>query len=346
MGGNAIKNSKRIERIEYNQLIVEILQLFPQLRMIPTKTFRNKKTFGDIDFIVESNDTESIKNLVKEHFGKDLEYASNNMFFSFSYKGVQIDFNIVNNLNYISMYNYSGDGDLGNFIGRIARSLNFKYGHDGLSYEYHLDDTHKISVNISKDINSILTFLGYDYFKWLNGFDEPEDIFAYATETPYFNSLYFTLEDQSHNDRVRNRKRKMYQDMLAYLIENKFEPRPKLTPDERLEHYERARAMFGDDFHNKVEEAKKSLERKMLVSKYFNGNIVRELTGYTDKTLGDFMKFLKNTDISQYILWLYDNDVDAHEKTIKYVDQYVAEREQAWITQNTNTALKAMGYYI
>ena len=183
--------------------------------------------------------------------------------------------------------------DLGNFIGRTARSLNFKYGNDGLSYDYHIDDHYKISVNVTTDTAKALEFLGYDHKMWEEGFDTKEDIFKYAVSSPYFNATYFALDEQAHTDRIRNRKRKMYQAMLEYIQEQGIEQKPKLTPEERLTHYNRARKTFGDDFHHTVEQKKAEYDRHKQFKELFNGDVVSALTGLTGKDLGKFINFVK-----------------------------------------------------
>lgn len=288
MGGNAIKNARRINKVEFDALCGELQDRFAELKMKPVKAYHNKDSFGDIDMIVETQPNLNIEQLVRDRLHPSEEYA-NGPYYSFEYKGVQVDFIKSDHHHFLSTLHYMAWNDLGNFIGRVARSLNFKYGHDGLSYEYHIDDHYKITVNISTDTKAAMEFLGYDTEVWEKGFDDQKDIFDYVITSPYFNSLYFSLEDQSHNDRVRNRKRKMYQMMLEYITLNEITPLPKLTSEERLEHYTRARRIFGDDFHEKVELAKANYEKQLEFKKYFNGDVISKLTGLTGKELGQYI---------------------------------------------------------
>lgn len=291
MGGKAISNVRRIYIHEYNSICISIMQLFPYLRMLPVKTYRSKNTFGDIDFIVQLKSGFNIKqDIINKLKLSEDQYFDNNVSFSFNYKDVQIDFNLIDSENFMLMYNYHGDGDLGNFIGRTARSINFKYGHEGLIYEKHISDHHKISVVVSRDTKKSLEFLGYDYAKWLKGFDTEEEIFDYAVSSPFFNSLYFTLNEQAHNDRVRNKKRKMYQKMLTYIQNHGLEPKPKLTEYECDEHYKRAIELFGSSFDEDVKSQIAKYERDIFIKKFFNGEIVKEITNLNGKELGEFMR--------------------------------------------------------
>jgi hypothetical protein len=289
MGGNAIQGARRVPRSEYFELCEELQGHFPELKMKTVKAYRQKKDFGDIDVVVQKVNGLNIPELVKTRLNPANVY-DNNMFFSFEYKGVQVDFIQMSEQDFQPALAYFHWNDVSNFIGRTARSINFKYGHEGLMYEKHVSDHFKVSVVVSRDTEKCLEFLGYNYNRWLNGFDTEEEIFEYAASSPLFNALYFSLDEQAHNDRVRNRKRKMYQKMLAYIEANGFEPKEKLTQEERDVHYNRAREVFGDAFHNEVVSAIEKYEQSVEFKKHFNGEIVSEITGLTGKKLGHFMQ--------------------------------------------------------
>lgn len=289
MGGNAIKSSQRISLEEFQTYCAELKIIFPELKMAIVKSYRQKKDFGDIDIIVQKIPMFDIKQLVKDRLNPS-EIYDNNMFFSFLYKKAQVDFILTPEDEFQNTDDYFGNGDLFNFLGRTARSLNFKLAHNGFYYEEHLDDHYKITTLVSKDTQKILEFLGYDYNLWKAGFDTIEEILAYGASSTLFNSLYFTLEDQSHNDRVRNKKRKMYQNMLQYIIDNNIEPKPKLTPEERQKFYDKAVQVFGAKFDNEVKEARAKYEIHKQFKALFNGDIVNHITGFEGKSLGKCMK--------------------------------------------------------
>lgn len=296
MGGNAIADARRIGREEYESIIAELRNLLPELKFEPVKAYFNKKDFGDIDLVTETDPTSNLKDLIRSRLNVTTEY-DNGPFFSVSYSGVQVDFIFMSPTEFETALNYFHWNDLGNFIGRVARSVNFKYGHDGLSYDKHYSDHYKISVHVSSDIRKILEFLGYNYEKWSDGFADKEDIFEFAMQTPYFNSTYFSLEEQAHNDRVRNKKRKMYQAFLEFLKVKKVEPKPKLSQEERDIHYQRAIDIFGNEFDLKVKEAQAKYNKLLEVKKLFNGDIVSAHTGLTGKELGMFMRDIKTSEI-------------------------------------------------
>jgi hypothetical protein len=303
MGGNAIENARRIDKAEFDQIINELTFKLPEINFKPVKSYRQKPDFGDIDLVVVTSPTLNQKQLIRERLNPTDEY-DNGPFFSVEYSGVQVDFIFMHESEATSALHYFHWNDLGNFIGRVARSLNFKYGHDGLSYDKHFSDHYKISVPVSKDTQQILEFLGYDYQTWVNGFEEKNDIFEYAMSTPYFNATYFSLEEQAHNDRVRNRKRKMYQSMLEYIQEKGIEPKPKLTIEERHAHFNRANDFFGGELEKRVQEEQNKYDLSVKVKELFNGDIVSELTGLQGKELGGFIQKIKSStpDLNNKIL--------------------------------------------
>ena len=91
MGGNAIKDARRIGKVEFMQICYELQDIFSELKMKPTKAYREKEDFGDIDMIVETNPKINIEELVRERINPPNEYA-NGPYYSLEYKGVQVDF--------------------------------------------------------------------------------------------------------------------------------------------------------------------------------------------------------------------------------------------------------------
>jgi hypothetical protein len=214
-----------------------------------------------------------------------------------------------------------------NFIGRIARSLNFKFGHDGLWYTEHLDDHYKLDVFVSRDIEKILTFLGYDYERWSKGFDTIEDILAYGASSIYFNALYFSLDEQNNVDRVRNKKRKMYQAMLQYIEDNKLPYKSKLNEDQKWFHAVRAEIHFNNDFLTEVNDHRLAYGRHCLFKQLFNGDIVKAITGLEGKELGKVMQATKAAYPDFESLVLEKHDAAFVEQAVKDTVKKLANLE-------------------
>jgi hypothetical protein len=320
MGGNAIKSAQRINKATFDQYWIELCEIFPELRMERTLSYRQKEDFGDIDIVVQASLEEyaGIRGMVRDRigaFGK-LEEYDNGPFYSFLYKTAQVDFIFHRVQDFEIALHYYSWNDVCNFIGRVSRSLDFKFGHDGLWYDQHLDDHYKISVFVSNDIEKILTFLGYDYERWLKGFDTIEDILAYGASSTYFNALYFSLEEQNNVDRVRNKKRKMYQNMLKYIEAHALQPKPKLTADEREAQARRAAIHFQSNFLDEVAQRRADYCKHLQYKSLFNGDIVKQLTGLEGKELGKFIQELKTEE----------NAINSFEaKVLQFGAEYVNE---------------------
>ena len=177
---------------------------------------------------------------------------------------------------------------MGNFIGRIAKSLNLKYGHDGLSLivMYKGDTTRKIGViPISTDVRYIYDLLNIPY----RCYDTMEQIYSDIMSSRYYHKDSFLLEKQSHHARVRDRKRKSYHGMLNYIKENdtSTEPRRKYSIEETL-------AMLPSFVAEEYIKITAEYDKKVYEKALFNGNIVSDVTGLKGKELGVFMASIKD----------------------------------------------------
>lgn len=63
-------------------------------------------------------------------------------------------------------------------------------------------------------------FGGYDYDRYLRGFDTLEDIFKFCIAGKYFDAKMFEMENLKSIDKKRNRKRWSYHLFLNYLKDN------------------------------------------------------------------------------------------------------------------------------
>ncbi len=282
MGGNALKNTKteRVDADRYHRLCDEInLNPILTLRGFVTTVipaYRNKKDFGDMDVLV-CGPMQILIETIKEAFSPN-EIVSNGDCVSFDYKGVQIDFIKTTQEKLGFNVAYFSYNDLGNFMGRTAHRLGFKYGHDGLWYTLRDDEheTHLVKEILVTDTRvSAFEFLGYDFFRWCDGFDELEDIFEFAASSEYFDPKQFLLVNRSYAGRVRDKKRDSYKRMLEW-IKGRW---PDLKEDEvpepinKQEHLLRAFKQFKG-FQQAYESAVEAHEQKKRLHEKLNGKFV------------------------------------------------------------------------
>lgn len=312
MGGRALKKTetKRISRSEFDEfskaLIYDIEKRYD--RAITPLFYRNKETFGDIDIIVDLGfeNKSLIREFIEETF-KPNEIFHNDSAWSFDYKMAQVDLIFVDSEDYDSNYHYLAYNDLGNFIGRLAQSIGFKYGQEGLWYNHYSDDNTKTKIIVSKDYANIFEFLGLEYSVWLEGFDTLEEIFAYVTTSWLFNPEMFQLNQLNKINRERNLKRASYMSFLDYIKDKKANPRYNREEVKNVK--ENVIEIIKTEFPEAnitlhLAEINYEKAKKDLAHAKFNGNLIKEKYGLEGKELGEAIIRFKdyfNTIHSSYM---------------------------------------------
>lgn len=318
MGGNLFENTTRIDRLHYDDLVETMLTYFrthlPKTRIDVIPSYRNKTSHGDIDLQIErTSELSRIRELIAD-ISDCAPLHKNGYVFSWPQeywthldgrKGliteyVQVDLISQAPRDYDTALSYYSWNDLGNIMGRLGHRLGFKYGHEGLVLIFR-DGTHQYAETVvSRDIKKIVEFLGYDYEVFKNGFDDLEDIFDFATNSPFFNKDIFAYENRNHIAKTRDKKRATYRAFLEYInskpmkyayhYETMSEKGGRVLKDEFRE---RAYAFFPD-LEETVNQIEFEHQKTKDVQAKFNGDIVSVLTGLTGKELGGFMTYLRN----------------------------------------------------
>lgn len=309
MGGRALKNThtRRYERQEFEDIKNEIFSKLEGTfeRYDIPRFFSSKETFGDIDVIVSmENYKGDIRKFIVDTFNPN-EIFHNGNAWSFDYKELQVDFITCSGEDFDSNYHYLAFNDLGNFIGRLAQSIGFKYGQEGLWYNHYSDANTKTTIIVSKDYPKIFNFLGLDYDKWVGGFDTLEEIFYYVMTSSLFNPEMFQLKELNKINRERNLKRASYMSFLEFL-KNKA-PHPdysknivRLAKENVIgiirEHFPEANI----DLH--LAEINYKYARNKLIKAKFNGGILMERYDLKGKEIGEAIARFKNHAKEDYTL--------------------------------------------
>jgi len=127
MGGKALKTVEtiRCDRKTFDKVSNEIIDILNKTfnKVIIPLFYKNKKTFGDIDILIcTDNFSENMREFIVKNF-KPNEIFHNGNCWSFDYKKIQIDFITCSSEHFDSNYNYLNYNDLGNFVGRIAQGF-------------------------------------------------------------------------------------------------------------------------------------------------------------------------------------------------------------------------------
>lgn len=211
MGGNLFKLG-RLPQAEYLQIEGKLRQYLDQKLgngyRIP-RYYRSKPDFGDVDVIISDAVIQGTWQDLRMEFVQDLgiqEYRSTGAVFSTVYQNFQVDFFHREQRYFESTYNYLSFNDVGNILGKIFKRFNLKYGEQGLLYVFRRADGHyQKDLEVSQDFKRIFEFLQLDYSPWEQGFDTLEELFRWATASPYFSIHPYQEQDATTAQRVKER---------------------------------------------------------------------------------------------------------------------------------------------
>lgn len=294
MGGRAFGfDAKRMDKWEYEDILSLSLSRIDSSQHYKGMgkgviSVTDKESFGDIDVLVP-----------REHFSFEKFWDKH----KFRYKGFKRNGGVISLLDnqdrqidiittpiaiYDVHFQYLAYNDMGNFMGRLAKSLNLKYGQDGLSLivRHKSDPTRKIGViNISTDVSYIYSLLDIPN----KVYRSMGDVYEAILNSKYYHKDSFLLEHQSHHARVRDKKRKSYNGLLQYIEDNDKSntSRRKYSIEETLYMLPR---FVTEQYIEMIALANKREYEKTL----FNGNIVKNITGLSGKDLGCFMSHIKD----------------------------------------------------
>jgi len=302
MGGNALKNTytRVYDRTEYfelaNVVYMRLCDADWDVRIIPA--YRDKKTFGDMDIVVcvPKCDTRSRVNIIQKLFEPN-QIVENGEVISFDFRKLQIDLIFLSEDEFDFGYNYFSYNDLGNFIGRTAYRLGFKFGHDGLWYTFRDPENSAYvfkELLLTQDFYAALTFLGFDAKQYKLGMDSKLDVFEYAASSQYFDPAQFLLHNRGAAARRRDSKRVMYHEMLEYIKERYPELNDESLPTKvDRDGFLKSAMQWFPGFEHRYNVAVSDLTKLKAFKSNFNGELVGEMTGLSGKELGFVMKSMR-----------------------------------------------------
>ena len=243
--------------------------------------YREKETHGDLDLLFKMdskylNSKVNIKEYISKNFNTD-KINNNGGIFSFAYDNFQVDIIPMKELYWKTARIYMSWDPASNIFGKIFHKFGLSYGWDGLKYKYrNFNGIVVEDILVSTDIEDILYFGGFDYDRYLLGFDKLEDIFEYIINSKYFTSDIFQMSALTRIDRKRNAKRKTYQQFLKYINENNITK--NYIFDDKENYLQIVNDFFKDsDLINKIKILDKSNDLKLSLSEKFNGNLIMNI---------------------------------------------------------------------
>lgn len=314
MGGNLF-HLPRMPRAEYLGVEAELRRhldgLIPDGYRIP-RYYDDKPDFGDMDVLVaERPDWEELRGRIVADLGITQCRRVGHVF-SMVFRGLQTDLFLIEPRWLESAYNFMSFNDLGNFMGRMVRRFDLKYGEHGLSYVYRRGDGHyKVDLPITSDFQEICDFLGLDHARWQRGFHSIESIFEWVIESPFFSVVPY-LDETEGNLEPRKQERTTVVRFVEWLRARGIDKRPTFA--ERKEYLPFVILSFPAARLDEQLEAEQAAEiRAARFAAKFNGKRVTalrpELAG---RALGEFIVALKEsiTDFESFILDAPEEEID------------------------------------
>jgi hypothetical protein len=275
---------------------------------------RDKMEHGDLDIIFGLDDDRTAQSVVFVHNGDIYTGAAkyitaafgyaphvNSNVYSFPVDGFQVDITFVPSDQYNSTIAYTSWGDLGNLMGRVYHKLGLHYGHDGLQFWIRQgmfdsnvawsDSDHIYSKSVvTRNTNTIFTIGGFDYKRWLKGFNNEIEVFEFVTQSKFFHPDLFALENLNHINRTRNRKRGMYMRFVEWLAVKYPDPIPPIIYPSKEEVAIVMQHRFPD-VRNDVDKYRFQHATDKIVKAKINGKLVQEwIDSDSGPLIGSIMK--------------------------------------------------------
>jgi hypothetical protein len=252
--------------------------------------YHTKADHGDLDLLIKMTPNLNInwKDYIQNTF-KPQAINSNGGVYSFDFDGFQIDFiPIAEDKWEVANVYYSYD-PLGNIMGKTFHKFGLSYGWDGLFYKYrNFNGKNSQNILLTTEAKKIFDFGGYDYDRYLKGFNTLEEIFLFCIDSKYFDIEIFQMENLKSIDKKRNRKRGSYHLFLNYIKEKGITTKYIFEEDknnylENINNYfPEAELSWKINKLRKIDETNKSLAEK------FNGNVIMQwLPDLNGKELGN-----------------------------------------------------------
>jgi len=169
-----------------------------------------------------------------------------------------------------------------------------------------MDGINSADIFITADVRKIFEFGGYDYDRYLKGFENLEEIYQFCIDGKYFNIETFKMENLTQIDRKRNRKRLSYHKFLEYVGESNITKAFEFNSD-KDSYLPMIEAYFPEaNLMEKLNALREEDRINKLVNDKFNGNIVMEwIPDLAGRKLGFAMGRFKDelgVDYKNYIL--------------------------------------------
>lgn len=337
MGGKALNRygvqTERKNTAEFNQIGYELnVRVFFDLAFFTSviKCYHTKADHGDLDLLIKVPLGENVNwvEYIRKTFQPQAVYANGGVY-SFDYKNFQVDFIPIPEAKWETALIYFSYDPLGNIMGKTYHKFGLSYGWEGLFYKFrNFNGSNSQDILLSNDARKIFDFGGYDYERYLKGFETLEEIFRFCIDGKYFDAEMFQMENLKSIDKKRNRKRGSYHLFLNYLKDNGINAKYAFNEDK--EYYLQFIDVFFPEVKIKeqLEVLRKADALKKVIAQKFNGDIVMTwLPNLQGKELGAAMSKFREYLDDTYDEFILNESYDKIKEHFMYVYNGNSEQE-------------------
>jgi hypothetical protein len=248
--------------------------------------------------------------------------------FSTVYRGLQTDFFTVPERNLQSTHDFMSFNDLGNFMGRICRRFDLKFGERGLVYVYRREGgNYHVELEITLDFARVCGFLGLDHGAWREGFASLPAMFEWVIASPYFSVAPYVDETESKL-RKRAEVRSTVARFITYLRERGVDKR--FVFEDRRSYLPMIVAAFPEaDLEAQIERERAAEARQARIDAKWSGKrVIRLVPGLEGKALGELIVRFKASfeDFEAWVLATPEDEID--ERILAFVASEQAQRSR------------------
>jgi hypothetical protein len=328
MGGNALKSHgvTRVDPATYvriRDLVICRLLDSVAVRAQAPLALADKADYGDVDILVELKCGVVLRDWIVAEF-RPRAIVHNGNIWSFNVENTQVDIITTDNGGWEMYFNYLSWGDLSNILGRAARSLDLKFGIDGLWLLERDPTTHAVIATycISKSPRDIYAFMGYDFNRWECGFTSTDEIREFLFSSPRISRN--CLNTESENTKHRRREKNSRTNYIAWCawFNSHLDEFPEHSESGMPQSFD-AKVTYIEQFfpecrlHFNVDTARRERQAIVEAREKFSGTQIKKL--FPDLTNSEFGAFMarwnsqwpSKLDQAEYIL-------DTHPQRLEY----------------------------
>jgi len=305
LGGTALNRigitTERKTTKDLFRIFNEIKGYFSNYTITMTKFYSEKETHGDLDILLKTKDTNGLIDIVNKYLNPE-GIVVNDGTISFDYDNFQVDLICLDPEIWNTAVQYYSYDPLANLLGKIAKGFGLRYGKDGLYYK-NIGKNNTQKIMLSRDIDEIFKFLGYDLNEIKQGFVSLNEIYDFISSGKFFDKELFMPRNLTNNDRKRSMKRPTFKGFLTYM-KNSHSNYTFKSKDSYIDYINSWFPGFKDkkDSFSKIGIIKVQISKKirLVIGNFKQNKLLGDVLFYYRQTKEDFNSYILETNL-EYI---------------------------------------------